>query len=60
MNRTTFLVDVFNLYHSVKEAGKDLGVPTKWLDLRSLLSFYLPVRCANDSANTLVVETDEL
>lgn len=43
MNRTTFLVDGFNLYHSVKEAGKDLGVPTKWLDLHSLLSFYLPV-----------------
>jgi uncharacterized LabA/DUF88 family protein len=43
MQRTTFLVDGFNLYHSVKEASRDLtGASTKWLDLRRFLSSYLP------------------
>ena len=44
MNRTTFLVDGFNVYHSLLAASMDLGgKPTKWLDLRSLLSSFLPV-----------------
>jgi hypothetical protein len=44
MHRVTFLVDGFNLYHSAKEASRDLGGrSTKWLDLRSLLTSYLPV-----------------
>lgn len=44
MNRTTFLVDGFNVYHSVRSASADLGgESTKWLDLRSLLSSYLSV-----------------
>jgi len=44
MNRTSFLVDGFNLYHSLRTASDDLlGRSTKWLDLRSLLSSYLPV-----------------
>jgi uncharacterized LabA/DUF88 family protein len=43
-NRTTFFVDGFNLYHSLIEATRDLnGQPTKWLDIRSLLSSYLPI-----------------
>jgi len=42
LNRTTFLVDGFNVYHSVVEASRSLGgVSTKWLDYRSLLSSYL-------------------
>ena len=42
MNRTAFLVDGFNLYHSLKVASEDLGgVTTKWLDLRSLCVSYL-------------------
>ncbi len=42
MNRTTFLVDGFNLYHSLKEATRDLGgAGTRWLDLRSLCSSFL-------------------
>ncbi len=41
-NRVTFLVDGFNVYHSAKEAQRDLGnAPTLWLNLRSLLSAYL-------------------
>jgi len=40
MNRTTFLVDGFNLYHSVKDLHRDTGICTKWLNIRSLcLSF---------------------
>ena len=43
MNRTSFLVDGFNVYHSAKAASSDLrGKSTKWLNLRSLLSSFLP------------------
>jgi len=42
MNRTTFLVDGFNLYHSIKQASRDnKNAQTKWLDLKSLCSSYL-------------------
>ena len=38
-NRTVFLVDGFNVYHSLRDAEADLGgVSTRWLNLRSLLS----------------------
>ena len=43
MNRIVFLVDGFNLYHSVVEASRHLGgATTKWLDISSLCSLYLP------------------
>jgi uncharacterized LabA/DUF88 family protein len=44
MNRTAFLIDGFNLYHSVKSASQDLGLQgagTKWLDINSLCRSYL-------------------
>ncbi len=42
MNRVTFLIDGFNLYHSVRKASKHLnGASTKWLDIRALCSSYL-------------------
>jgi len=42
MNRTTFLIDGFNLYHSLIDANQDLrGKTTKWLDIKSLCSNYL-------------------
>jgi uncharacterized LabA/DUF88 family protein len=44
MNRTAFLIDGFNLYHSVKSASHDLGLQgagTKWLDIHSLCRSYL-------------------
>lgn len=42
MDRVTFLIDGFNLYHSARNASKDLGgVSTKWLDIRSLCSEYI-------------------
>ncbi|MHC1725658.1 MAG: NYN domain-containing protein [Syntrophobacteraceae bacterium] len=44
MDRTTFLIDGFNLYHSVRSASKDMrGATTKWLDISSLCRSYLPV-----------------
>jgi len=44
MNRTIFLVDGFNLYHSLAQAQKDAGgATTKWLDLKSLCSSILPI-----------------
>lgn len=44
MNRTIFLIDGFNLYHSVKSASRDLGLKgrgTKWLNIYALCSSYL-------------------
>jgi len=44
MNRTAFLIDGFNLYHSLVAASRDLGgVSTKWLDIHSLCSSYLHI-----------------
>jgi hypothetical protein len=44
--RVCFLVDGFNVYHSLVDAWAALasGLPksTKWLDLRALLSNFLP------------------
>jgi uncharacterized LabA/DUF88 family protein len=40
--RTTFIIDGFNLYHSVIAASEDLGnISTKWLNIRSLCESYL-------------------
>lgn len=44
MNRTTFLIDGFNLYHSVKTASRDLGLngrQTRWLNIPSLCESFL-------------------
>ena len=42
MNRTAFIIDGFNLYHSVREASRHLGgVSTKWLDIYALCDSYL-------------------
>ncbi len=42
ISRTTFLVDGFNLYHSVVDASDDMGgISTKWLNIRSLCESYL-------------------
>jgi hypothetical protein len=44
MNRTAFLIDGFNLYHSVKEASTALhlgGAGTRWLNFHSLCASYL-------------------
>lgn len=44
MNRTIFLIDGFNLYHSAKSASQDLGlngIGTRWLNIHSLCNSYL-------------------
>jgi uncharacterized LabA/DUF88 family protein len=44
MIRTSFLIDGFNLYHSVKTASHDLGLGgsgTRWLDIHSMSQSYL-------------------
>jgi uncharacterized LabA/DUF88 family protein len=42
MARVTFIIDGFNLYHSVREASRDLdGESTRWLDIRRLCSSYI-------------------
>ena len=44
MNRTTYLVDGFNLYHSLADAQRDYrGAQTKWLDLTALCQRFLPL-----------------
>jgi uncharacterized LabA/DUF88 family protein len=41
-DRVCFLVDGFNLYHSICQAAKELnGVPVKWMDLPSLCQNHL-------------------
>lgn len=42
MTRVTFIIDGFNLYHSVREAAQDSGgASTKWLDISGLCSSYI-------------------
>jgi uncharacterized LabA/DUF88 family protein len=41
MNQVAFLVDGFNLYHSILRLMRDTGVCTKWLDIFSLCQSYL-------------------
>lgn len=44
INRTVFLIDGFNLYHSVKDASRDLGLRgknTRWLNIWNMCASYL-------------------
>jgi len=43
MNRVTFLIDGFNLYHSVVDLGVEQGLRVKWLNIYSLCSSFLPL-----------------
>ncbi|MHC4873892.1 MAG: NYN domain-containing protein [Planctomycetota bacterium] len=43
MNRVVFIVDGFNMYHSLIEAERDSSAGTKWLDLKKLCSSFLPI-----------------
>ena len=42
MKKITFLVDGFNLYHSVREVQKKFNSSTKWLDIQRLCNSRLP------------------
>ena len=41
--RVAFLIDGFNVYHSIREAIKDGGGSLKWLDYLGLCKSYLSV-----------------
>lgn len=49
--RTTFLIDGFNLYHSLVAAHKDGAIPAsaRWLDIRALCSTLLNSRYGHGS-----------
>lgn len=42
-NRVVFLIDGFNLYHSILRLKKDLNLNAKWLNLHSLCKSYVPL-----------------
>jgi len=41
MNRVTFLIDGFNLYHSIRDLGRYEKLHVKWLNIYSLCSSFL-------------------
>ena len=41
LNKVSFLIDGFNLYHSIIQLEEDTGLSLKWLDLRSLFNSYI-------------------
>ncbi len=42
MDRITFIIDGFNLYHSIRAAQRDSGgKSTRWIDIKSLCGSYL-------------------
>lgn len=41
MKKVSFLIDGFNVYHSLQELQKMTGKPVKWLDLRKLCGSYI-------------------
>lgn len=53
VNRTTFLIDGFNIYHSIIKASKVLGKSTKWLNYKSLCDSYLP-QISKDAKTTKI------
>ncbi len=53
MNRITFLIDGFNIYHSILQLKRNTGYCTKWLDLDSLCRSYLPLFGKNASIQSI-------
>lgn len=41
MQRVVFLVDGFNLYHSIRDINRDTGLCLKWLNIHNLCLSYL-------------------
>jgi len=39
--RVSFLIDGFNLYHSIEDLEKHNGIKVKWLDIKTLLHSYM-------------------
>jgi hypothetical protein len=60
VNRTAFLIDGFNLYHSAREAGKATrGHGTKWLDIRALCESYLHLVGSGAARPLRITRADE-
>jgi len=51
--RTTFLIDGFNLYHSIIDLERRFGSKAKWLDIHSLLKSYLPNISRESNLNSI-------
>ncbi|MBU4304242.1 MAG: NYN domain-containing protein [Candidatus Omnitrophica bacterium] len=41
MNKVAFLIDGFNIYHSIRDLERYTGYRTKWLDIASLCKSYI-------------------
>lgn len=39
--KVSFLIDGFNLYHSIEDVEKYKGIKAKWLDIKMLLHTYM-------------------
>ncbi|AEA43774.1 NYN domain-containing protein [Fluviicola taffensis] len=39
--KVSFLIDGFNLYHSIEDLEKNNGIKAKWLDIKTLLHSYM-------------------
>ncbi|MFP4398283.1 MAG: NYN domain-containing protein [Desulfonatronovibrio sp.] len=48
--KATYLIDGFNLYHSVKSVQKSLKAPVKWLDIKGLFQSRLQIVRSNTGA----------
>ncbi len=53
MEKITFLIDGFNLYHSVLAIQRDSGVCTKWLDIEALCKSYLHLFGKNNTLESV-------
>lgn len=50
MIKVTFIIDGFNLYHSVCDAAADTGSQTKWLNIWKLCKSYLPSQIGREAS----------
>lgn len=51
--KTTFLIDGFNLYHSIDDLERQDGTKVKWLNIHSLLKSYLPLISREANLNSI-------
>jgi len=54
-SRVSFLIDGFNLYHSLEDWEVESGICVKWLDLKSVCNSFL-MTIANSRDENLVIE----
>ena len=48
----TFVIDGFNLYHSIRDVERETGVNCRWLDIRSLCSTLVSSSLGPDGTRT--------